>query len=171
MTNYFLPKKNGFSPTFPILQGTREGCILSPLLFLIFFLDAMAALERVQLEDGIVLLGAMTPLAICFFADDVVLLACSLSDLQRLLNAFSAYCDRILVHKQIALDKTEAVLFSGQSQSCPFFIRDGALYKQRISQSCSFHQFKDLSRRATEKCVLLKNEPIVWSSFFSRLAG
>ena len=56
----------GFSPTFPILQGTREGCILSPLLFLIFFSDAMAALERVHLGEGTIRLGAISLLAVFF---------------------------------------------------------------------------------------------------------
>ena len=126
---------NGFSPTFAILQGTRDGCILSPLPLLIFFSDAVNALERVQLEGGAVLLGAMALSAI-LFADDVVLLARSLSDLQRLLNTFSAYCDRI--HEQIALDKTEAVLCSGPSHSCLFFMHDGALYEQRILKRALF---------------------------------
>ena len=95
----------------------------------------MNALERVQLEGGAVLLGAMALSAI-LFADDVVLLARSLSDLQRLLNTFSAYCDRI--HEQIALDKTEAVLCSGPSHSCLFFMHDGALYEQRILKRALF---------------------------------
>ena len=36
----------GFSATVPILQGTREGFILSPLLFFIFFADAISGAQR-----------------------------------------------------------------------------------------------------------------------------
>ena len=62
----------GFSPTFPILQSTREGCILSPLLFLIFFVDAMRALERANVHDAIMLGSPI--LSAILFADDVMLL-------------------------------------------------------------------------------------------------
>ena len=51
---------NGFSPTFPIVKYTREGCILSPLLFLIFFADAMKALERVTLDRVAITLGELS---------------------------------------------------------------------------------------------------------------
>ena len=81
---------NGFSPTFPIAQGTREGCILSPLLFLIFFADAMRILERVKLNEGAIMMGALS-LAAILFVDDLVLLARCLSDLQMLLNAFNFF--------------------------------------------------------------------------------
>ena len=60
----------GFSPTFPIAQGTREGCILSPLLFLIFFADIICVLEPVNLDEGPIMMGALY-LARILFADDV----------------------------------------------------------------------------------------------------
>ena len=60
----------GFSPTFPIAQGTREGCILSPLLFLIFFADIICVLEPVNLDEGAIMMGALY-LARILFADDV----------------------------------------------------------------------------------------------------
>ena len=78
---------DGFSPTFPIAQGTREACILSPLLFLILFADAMRVLERVELDKGAIMLGALSLVGI-LLADDVLLLARSISDLQLLLNAY-----------------------------------------------------------------------------------
>ena len=84
----------GFSPTFPIAQCTREGCILSPLLFLIFFADAVQVLERVELDEGAIMLGALSLVSI-LFADDVVLLARSISDLQILLNAFFDFCNTL----------------------------------------------------------------------------
>ena len=90
---------DGFSPTFPIAQGTREGCILSPLLFLIFFADAVRALERAELDEGAIMLGALSLVCI-LFADDVVLLVRCISDLQKLLNAFSDICNTL--HEQIA---------------------------------------------------------------------
>ena len=48
---------NGSSPTFPIAQGTREGCVLSQLLFLIFFADAMRVQARANLEEGAIMMG------------------------------------------------------------------------------------------------------------------
>ena len=78
-------------------------------------------LEKVELDEGAIMLGALS-LVICFFADDIVLLARSISDLQMLLNAFSDFCN--ILHEQIALDKTEVALFS--PKSCIFFVRDDA---------------------------------------------
>ena len=68
---------NGFSPTFPIAQGTREGCILSSPLFLIFFADAMRVLESVNLDEGAIMIGALS-LAGILFADDDLFFACTL---------------------------------------------------------------------------------------------
>ena len=78
---------DGFSPSS---QGTREGCTLRPLLFLIIFVDAMRVLERVELDEGAIMLGALSLVGM-LFADDVVLLARFISDLQMLLNAFSDF--------------------------------------------------------------------------------
>ena len=77
-------------------------------------------LERVELGEGAIMLGALSLVSI-LFADDVVLLVRSISDLQMLLNSFSDFCNTL--HEQIALGKTEAVLFP--PESCNFSVRDG----------------------------------------------
>ena len=104
----------GFSPTFPIAQGTREGCILSPSLFLTFA-NAMRVLQRVNLDEGAIMMGALS-LVYILFADDDVLLARCISDTQMLSNTFSAFCNSL--HENITLGKTYAVLFG--LKSCPF---------------------------------------------------
>ena len=144
---------NGFAPTFLIAQGAREGCILSPLLFLIFFADAMRVLERVHLDEGAIRMGALSLVGI-LFADDVVLLARCISDLQ-LLNAFSEFCNGL--HEQIALDKTEAVLFG--LESCPFSLSDGKFYKNASNND------------REEVKLFLKQQPVKWSSFFKYLGS
>ena len=57
----------------------------------------------------------MISLAAVLFDDDVFLLARSLQDLQKLLDAFAVYCNYF--HKQVAFDNTEAVLFTRERQS------------------------------------------------------
>ena len=90
----------GFSPTFPIAQGTREGCILSPSLFLTFA-NAMRVLQRVNLDEGAIMMGALSMVYI-LFADDDVLLARCISDTQMLSNTFSAFCNSL--HENITLE-------------------------------------------------------------------
>ena len=111
-------------------------------------------LERVELDEGAIMLGALSLVSI-LFADDVVLLALSISDLQMLLNAFSDFCNTL--HEQIALDKTEAVLFP--PKSCNFSVRDGNLCRN-VSSSVS----EDIK-------LLLKQQPVKLSSFFKYLGS
>ena len=108
-------------------QGTREGCILSPLLFIIFFSDAVEAMENVQLDNGSIKLGYLL-LSIILFADDVVLLARSIKDLQRLLNVWGRFCD--MKREQVAVNKTEALFFSKPSRQRNFYIDDGRLFER-----------------------------------------
>ena len=56
---------------------------MSPLLFVIFFSDVISELEKVQLEAGTVMLGPLALFAI-LFADDLVVLARTIKDLQQL---------------------------------------------------------------------------------------
>ena len=121
--------------------------------FCLCFLNAMKALEHVTLDRGAIMLGALSLVGI-LFADDVVLLARCMSDLQALLDAFSDFCSSI--HEQIALDKTEGVVFGPKSS--PFSIRDGKLYEQ-------------FSKRVVPRYLFLKQQPVKWSSFFRYLGS
>ena len=107
---------NGFSRKFPIAQGTREGCILSSLLFLIFFADAMRVLETVNLDEDAIMMGALSEVVI-LFADDVVLLARCISDIL-LLNALSEFCHSL--HEQIVSDKLKRC--SSDPSRAPFLL-------------------------------------------------
>ena len=115
----------GFCAPFQISQRTREGCIMSSLLFAIFFSDVIDELEKVHLEAGSVMLGPLALFAI-FSADDLVLLARTIKNLQKLINAFANFCDKS--HQQVAVDKIEAMIFHKydcNDHACKFFVRDG----------------------------------------------
>jgi len=68
---------------FQVEAGVRQGCILSPILFAIFIDGLVAAVKRVRVSSTMKSLK----LNILLFADDVVLLADSSQDLQKLLDA------------------------------------------------------------------------------------
>ena len=95
---------------------------MSPLLFAIFFSDVIdTSLEKVHLEAGTVMLRPLALFAI-LFADDLVLLARTIKDLQALINAFAKICDKS--HQQVAVDKTEAMIFHKcdcNDHECKFF--------------------------------------------------
>ena len=107
-----------------ISQRTSECCIISPLLLVIFFSDVIDKLEKVQLEAGTVMLGPLAVFAI-LFADDLVLLARTIKDLQALINAFAKFCDKSQQH--VAVDKIEEMIF----QNCDCNDHECVLFSQR----------------------------------------
>jgi len=71
------------SEWFVVEAGVRQGCILSPILFAIFIEGLARALKRVKVSST--LEGVKFNIAL--FADDLVILAESREDLQKLLDA------------------------------------------------------------------------------------
>ena len=77
------------SDRFTIEEGLRQGCVLSPL-FSLFLMDLAGELER--RGPGVKISG--TWMGVCFFADDIVLLAESGGQLQSMLDEASKYAER-----------------------------------------------------------------------------
>ena len=75
------------SRSFSIPTGLREGCMLSPLFFSIFIMDLAEELERKGLR--VTIKGRW--LGACFFADDIVLLARSGEELQKMPDVVGDY--------------------------------------------------------------------------------
>ena len=78
------------SKSFPILQGVRQGAILSPLLYSIFVDDLLNTLDHSGLgaRIGEVFCGAP------MYADDLALVASSPEELQAMLDIVSHYASQ-----------------------------------------------------------------------------
>ncbi|MDG2555341.1 reverse transcriptase domain-containing protein [Vibrio parahaemolyticus] len=121
------------SDLFPVRVGLRQGCPLSPVLF-ITFMDRISrrsrVVEGVRFGDG--------RISSLLFADDVVLLAPSNSDLQLSLGRFAAECEA--AGMRISTSKSEAMVLSRKRVDCPLQVGGRSFLRWRslsISGSCS----------------------------------
>ena len=89
---------------FDVTTGLRQGCCLSPLLFNIFINDLALKIKSLGLGINI---GNDETVSLMMYADDIVLLAESENDLQRMLNAFCDWCSANFM--SININKTNIV--------------------------------------------------------------
>ena len=100
------------SDLFQVHVGLRQGCPLSPVLFIIF-MDRIS--RRSQGLEGVRFGGHR--ISSLLFADDVVLLAPSNMDLQRALGRFAAECEASGM--RISTSKSEAMVLDRKKVVCP----------------------------------------------------
>ena len=107
---------------FSVSVGLRQGCSLSPILFLIY----MDKVVKKSESCGGVKISDCTVQRL-LFADDIVLLDSSQSDLQQALDRFSDECSA--AGMKISTTETETIRLSRQQKQCSLQI-DGVPLKQ-----------------------------------------
>ncbi|KAK3535383.1 hypothetical protein QTP70_011279 [Hemibagrus guttatus] len=99
------------SDLFPVHVGLRQGCPLSPVLFIVF-MDRISrrsqGLEGVRFGDH--------RISSLIFADDIVLLAPSSLDLQHALGHFAAECEA--AGMRVSTSKSEAMVLDRKKVAC-----------------------------------------------------
>ena len=103
------------SDSFPVGVGLRQGCALSPILFVIF----MDRISRCSHGGEVLQFGGLR-IASLLFADDVVLMAPSASDLQHSLDRFAAECEA--PGMRISTSKLEAMVLSRKLIDCLLWV-------------------------------------------------
>ncbi|KAJ0009622.1 hypothetical protein NQD34_001324 [Periophthalmus magnuspinnatus] len=99
------------SDLFPVHVGLRQGCPLSPVLFIIF-MDRIS--RRSQGPEGVWF--GNHRISSLLFADDVVLMASSSQDLQQALGRFAAECEA--AGMRISSSKSEAMVLDRKKVVC-----------------------------------------------------
>ncbi|KAL7836057.1 hypothetical protein SRHO_G00284040 [Serrasalmus rhombeus] len=108
------------SDFFPVRVGLRQGCPLSPILFIIF-MDRIS--RRSQGMEG-VRFGDLRVTSL-LFAEDVVLLGTSGRELQLSLDRFAAECDA--AGMRISTSKSEAMVLTRERVESPLWVGDELL--------------------------------------------
>ena len=98
--------KEGCSDFFLCNRGVRQGCILSPFLFNFFIRDLEFSLKTEPFAGANI---GTEKLPLLAFADDLLLLADTPTELQRLINRLEVHCDNNGL--KVNLEKTKAMVF------------------------------------------------------------
>ena len=100
--------ETGLTDYFNCTVGTIQGCVTSPILFLLFINDLINYLRK-KCDGGIFLSDEIEKLLALLFADEVALFADSIIGLQRSVNCTENFFNA--VGMKINLNKTKIVVF------------------------------------------------------------
>jgi len=78
---------------FPCMTGTRQGCMLSPFLF-IFYLNELIKQTNVNECKGVFVSECHPNVSMLLYADDLVLLGDNIGHVQKLLDNLSEFCSK-----------------------------------------------------------------------------
>ena len=110
------------SNSFHVGVGLRQGCVLSPLLFIIYmnWMDKLSQTDMIE----------RCKISRLLFANDLVLLSFLESGLQHALNGFAAACD--IAGMKISTSKTEVRNLSRNPVQC--FLQVGGISLKQVER-------------------------------------
>lgn len=110
--------KNVYSKPFHLEKGVRQGCVLSPFLFSLYF-DYVV---RKSMNHGGVKIGNEV-VKILLYADDLVLLSESEHELQKMVQSLDEHCSQASL--EISTEKSEVIVFDRKGRvSCNIKVRN-----------------------------------------------
>ena len=98
----------GITEHFQCILGTRQGCMISPLLFIIYLME----LNKMLLNSncpGIFLDNNYPDVHLLMYADDICIMADTVGRLQQQLNVLELFCKRYGM--RVNLTKTNVIVF------------------------------------------------------------
>ena len=122
---------NGLTKEFVANQGVEQGCILSPLLFNIFFIRSPKPSKKKECNS--LLIENSTPIDCIIWEDDIVILSESEEGLQRMLDNLALYARTNGM--EINTDKTKIMIFNKTGK---FFRRTFNFYNKNIFTTNSY---------------------------------
>ena len=131
--------------SFPINQGVRQGCVLSPLLFNIFM--AELAKDLMALDNGLMMDNYK--INSIFWADDIVLLCENGDELNNMIKRVAEYCK---VNKlTINCKKTKCLIFNknGSSYQGEYLLKWDRTRKcspVQVPRVCIYPLWRDFNR-------------------------
>ena len=151
------------SKPFHVGVGLRQGCVLSPLVFIVY----MNWIYKCSQADECATIGNCK-ISRLLFADDLVLLSSTQSGLQRALNSFADACNT--AGMKISTAKTEVLHLSRNPDQCVLQV-NGATLKQVEKfrylgvafasdgkQGEELHGYPNRQMRALHYSVVMKRE-------------
>lgn len=120
----------GISETFPIQKGVLQGETMSSILFNIYLEDLV---EQLSNSDTIPIKAMKAIIHILLYADDIILLAYSIGELQKKINVLHAYCTRLGL--RVNLNKTKYMIFSSRKDRSTELPIWGSIKIERV---CSY---------------------------------
>ena len=144
------------SKPFHVGVGLRQGCVLSPLLFIVY----MNWIDKCSQADECATIGNCK-ISRLLFADDLVLLSSTESGLQRALNSFADACNT--AGMKISTAKTEVLHLSRNPDQCVLQVNGATLKKKVMNDKArKFGHFKNRSNQQEKSmhslfCWLLRS--------------
>ena len=99
---------NGLSDFFQCVIGTRQGCMVSPFLF-ILYIDELISMCNLQQCQGLFLNEIHSNVHMLMYADDIAIFNDTVGRLQTQLNVLSEFCSKYQL--KFNLSKTKVVVF------------------------------------------------------------
>ena len=150
-----LKSCDGLSEYFSCSKGTRQGCMLSPFLFIMYLNEFIDSLRDSYTNEGVHVSDMYNNLKLLLYADDIAMFNDTAGRLQHEINILQQYCQKWGM--TVNLKKTKIIVF-----------RNGGIYRK--NENCFFQGINVDKVNSYKYLGLYFTSRLSWTKALSTLA-